>query len=365
MADIKTLRVCLSSELPDILHRDSDYLYFAYDKLALYCGQDEVSENYAIAEEVPEEQIDGMLYILSSDGSVHRKIDYVDTIVANIEDETQISILKKAGTLYYIDNNRRYFDSQQRTLTLPYTDGTYELAVAMKDNQVFDNNTLIKYNEDTEQFEMYSGSGDDFIDYSKPFRGKETSTVKVNVDGPKISANIKVSKALGNILRATSKTYDKVSIETFEVWKKDVDDFKAYAKDILDKINNEIEHLEELVTEETIEADIYEIVSNRFGDIQEALDNYEDFYNILTDIQTRVMDYAISMYTNEVAKLDSLLEENSNWDELDDTASTYIPEVDYFEKEKSCLYPELTNKEVKTILAAASMAAITSLLDEI
>ena len=64
---MKTLRVCLSSELPDVLERSSDYLYFAYDKLILYSGQNEVSENFAIATEIPEAQIEGMIYILNTD----------------------------------------------------------------------------------------------------------------------------------------------------------------------------------------------------------------------------------------------------------------------------------------------------------
>ena len=124
---MKTLRVCLSSELPGLLDRKSNYLYFLYDKLLLYNGQNMIDVNFAITDKVPESQIDGMIYILNTDGSVHRKVDYVDTIVAKIENINQIELLKKAGTMYYIDAEHRYIDSQRRILTLPYNDGNYEL----------------------------------------------------------------------------------------------------------------------------------------------------------------------------------------------------------------------------------------------
>lgn len=367
MADMKTLRVCLSSELPDILHRSSDFIYFAYDKLALYCGQDEVSENFAIATAIPEEQIDGMIYILNTDGSVHRKTDYTDHTIATIEDPDQITILRKAGTLFYVDNNRRYFDSQDRTLTLPFTDGAYELAVAMKEQQKFTNDTIIKYNEDTERFEMYGPDIGDFEDYSKPFRGGETKSVKVKVDGPRITADIKVSNAAGNILRSSSdglfaKTQDKVDITTFNRWKSDMDDFKAYAKDVLDKINAEVAELQDLVTPEKISADIQEIVESRFATIQTALDNYQAIYNAMSDIETQVMNYCLNAYAEESYKLDTLLETNSNWNNLDNSAHTYTEEADYYQKERDAI-PELSQTDVELILAAAVNALGAVIVD--
>lgn len=362
MSDMKTLRVCLSSELPDILHRSSDFIYFAYDKLALYCGQDEVSENFAIATELPEEQVEDMMYILNTDGSVHRKVDYEDTVIATIEDPDQIDILRKAGTLFYVDNNRRYFDSQDRTLTLPFTDGAYELAVAMKEQQKFTNDTIIKYNEDTERFEMYGPDIGDFEDYSKPFRGGETKSVKVKVDGPRITADVKVSSAAGNIIRASSdglfaKTQNKVDVTTFNKWKSDMDDFKAYAKDVLDKINAEVAELQDLVTPEKISADIQEIVQSRFSTIQTALDNYQAIYNAMGNIETEVMNYCLTAYANEVNKLDAELETNSNWNDLDSSSYTYTEEADYYQKERDAI-PEMSQKDIELILAAAAAAAI-------
>ena len=241
---MKTLRVCLSSDLPGLLDRNPDYLYFLYDKLFLYSGQNMLTVNFSIVNEIPniEDQVPGMIYILNTDGTVHRKVDYVDTIVAEIEDDSQVELLKKAGTMYYVNSDHRYLDSQRRILTLPYNDGNYELAVAAKNDAKFNNNTILKFNENNQRFEMYGEQDEEFIDFSKPFRGRTGSTVKVVVDGPKIMAMVRISNAVGNILKAASdgllvKSLGFIDRETFEEWSKYVDDFKKHAQDILDKID--------------------------------------------------------------------------------------------------------------------------------
>jgi hypothetical protein len=109
---MKTLRVCLSSSLPPLTDRDRNYLYFTYDDLALYSGQNTLYENFVITHEIPEEQVEGMIYILDTDGSVHRKEDYQDLVIAEIEDSSQVEILQKAGTMFYVNSNYKYLDSQ-------------------------------------------------------------------------------------------------------------------------------------------------------------------------------------------------------------------------------------------------------------
>ena len=68
---MKTLRVCLSSDLPGLLDRNPDYLYFLYDKLFLYSGQNMIDVNFVITEHIPDidDQVPGMIYILNTDGS--------------------------------------------------------------------------------------------------------------------------------------------------------------------------------------------------------------------------------------------------------------------------------------------------------
>ncbi len=356
---MKTLRVCLSSELPALLERDPDFLYFTYDKLFLYSGQNLLDVNYAIASAIPENQVVGMIYILDTDGSVHRKVDYSDVTIAEIENESQIELLKKAGTMYYIDANHRYMDSQRRTLTLPYNDGNYELTVAAKNDAVFNNNTILKYNEEHERFEMYGEESEDFIDYSKPFRGKETNSVKVNIDGPKITAMIKISSAIGNILKLASdglyvKPLGWVDSDTFEKWVNDVSDFKKYAQNILDRIDAEISAVEKLVTKEAIHQEIMDQLELKYPTIDTALENYQQVVDSLDGIEKKVMDYSATAINNASTSIDKKVDENSAWNNLDDSHSSYKHEVDYYKKAEEYYYPEL-NKSKKVVLISKAI----------
>lgn len=356
---MKKLRVCLSSDLPEILDRSPEYLYFTYDKLNLYSGQNDIDENYVIAESIPEAQVPGMIYILNTDGSVHRKIDYEDVQIAEIEDDSQIEILRKAGTLYMVDANRRYFDSQKRLLTLPFNDGKYEMAVAVRDeHQVFDDNTIIKYNTKKERFEMYGDTSEEFIDFSKPFRGGKTDSMEIAVDGSRIYAKVRINPSVNNILRIASdglyaRTFDKVDNETFEEWSKTVSEFKAYAKNILDNIDSEIINMENIVSPEQILQNIYNILSSKFGEIQVAIDNYDNVVTKMSQLESKLMGYTQAEVVTARTNVEETLEKNSNWEELDDTSASLTQEIDYYKKDYDYWHPSMTNVTLKTLITAA------------
>ena len=143
MAD-KILRVCKSSELPILEDRLENYMYFTYDDLMLYSGKNTILENFVIAGSVPEEPVPGLIYILNTDGSAHRVIDYIDTVIAEIEDSAQIAILEKAGTVFYINSANRYYDPQNRGMVLPFNNGNFELATSIRKDQSFNNDTILK-----------------------------------------------------------------------------------------------------------------------------------------------------------------------------------------------------------------------------
>lgn len=357
---MKTLRVCLSSDLPGLLDRSPDYLYFLYDKLFLYSGQNMIDVNFAIVSSIPaiDDQVPGMIYILDTDGSVHRKVDYVDTVVAEIEEDSQIELLKKAGTMYYVNSDHRYMDSQRRTLTLPYNDGNYELAVAAKNDAKFNNNTILKFNEKSQRFEMYGEQDEEFIDFSKPFRGKTTNTAEVIVDGPKIMAMVRISNAVGNILKAASdgllvKSFGFVDRETFDEWTKYVDDFKRHAQDILDKIDAELSGVKELITPEYIHQEIMAELIQKYPDIETALENYQQVADSLGEIENAVMTYASNTIINASNSIDNKLETYSDWDNLDDSHDTFTHECNYYEKAKEYYYPEMRKSEYIAIIGTA------------
>lgn len=352
----KTLKVCLSSEFPDILKRKENYIYFLYDKLELYFGQNRLSEDFAITNKIPEQPVPGMIYILNTDGSVHRQVDYSDITIATIESKDQIELLQKAGTIFYINNNKRYMDSQRRTLTLPFNNGNYELSVAMKNEQIFDNNTILKYNEKTKRFEVYGDLDEEFIDYSKPFRGGETNSVKIKADGPSLKANVKISALMNNMLKAASDglyvfTKDKVDRKEYEEWADTINEFQQYSKDVIDRIESDLSHLQEVASEEAIHNEIMNILISKYPTIEEALAKYQEIVDSLSNIETNVMNYSTSEILNTKNEIDKGINKACEWEDLNDI-SDYTQEIDYYQRSKEYLSPELTDEEVQIILAA-------------
>lgn len=344
------LRVCHSKDLPGLVDRSFNYLYFAYDKLDLYAGQNNIEENYVITSALPEEPVPGMIYILDTDGSVYRNIDYSNIKIATIEDNSQIDFIKKAGTLFRVNANRRYIDSQTRTLTLPFNDGKYEMNVSVKNDQQFTDETILKYNQSKERFEVYGPLNEEFIDFSKPFRGSKTDTVDIKVDGPKIRAEVKLSQILGNLLKKSSdglyiKPTDIVAREEFDKFSKDVDDFKNKAQDILGNIDSDISEMQNLISEDNVNETIYNILSQKFEDIQLALDNYAAVVEELDNIRDQVMQYAIDETAKTRAMLQDTLAVNSAWEDLDTASTEYTQEVDYYSKSEEYLYHEDAVKE--------------------
>lgn len=370
MAELKTLRVCHSKDLPILIDRSFDYLYLAYDKLDLYAGQNNIEENYVITSVIPEEPVAGMIYILDSDGSVYRNIDYSNVQIAKIEDTSQIEFLKKAGTLFRVNINQRYLDSQTRSLTLPFNDGKYEMNVSVRNDQKFTEETIAKYNPEKERFEVYGPTTEEFIDYSKPFRGGKTQTVNIRSDGPRLHGEVQISKILNNLLKRASdglyiKPTDIVPREEFDKWAYDVDDFKNRAQDILDSIDSDLKHMQQLISEENINQTIYNILSEKFGDIQTALDNYAKIVDQMVDIQSEVMQYAITETAKTRSQLNEIINANASWEDLDNTAAEYSQEIDYYSKAEDYLYPEveeneeLTDDEVTAILSAVAQYIVT------
>lgn len=356
------LRVCHSKDLPALPDRSRDYIYLTYDKLDLYAGQNDIDENYIITDKLQDSSVEvpGMIYILNTDGSVYRNIDYTNVKLANIEDKSQIEYLQKIGTIFRVNSNRRYIDSQTRTLTLPFNNGKYELNVSFKNNQIFDENTILKYNPNKERFEIFGPMNEEFIDFSKPFRGGETDTIKLQTDGPRIHGQVKISKQLGNILKATKdglfiSPQDIVTADVYEAYYKKLNDFESRASLVMTTIEDDITEMKSLISPEGIDKQIVSILSGKFDDIQTYLDNYATLVQQMNDLQTSIMNYAMSETAKTRKQLQEELAKTYNWEDLDGAASEYTEEVNYYEKAEEYLYPENTvNLEVDEDLSDTS-----------
>ena len=368
MADLKTLRVCLSSELPPIELMSNDFLYFAYDKCLLYSGPNRVCANYVIASSMPAvaDQVEGMIYILNTNGSVHRKIDYADTVIANIESSSQIALLRKAGTMFYINEDHRYLDSQNRSLTLPFNDGEYELNASSRKDMVYDENTILKFNPDTNRFEIYGDTTEEFIDFSKPFRGRETDTAKINVDGPRITADVKISDSPNNLitvrpdgLYVCSDGYMKKADfgDFYEIFT----NFKSYTISTMEYIMGELDNIKELITPEYINAEIYRQLSSRFPTIETAIANYDAFVQEFDNLENQILAYMREQSANAMNYVRDEMEANSTWQDLDNTAYNFNTEVNYYQ-----LAANVTtnyNGLDEDTLDALTQAAIAAYLD--
>ena len=365
MADLKTLRVCLSSELPPISERSKNFIYFTYDKLFLYSGQDRLNVNYAIASELPaiDDQVEGMFYILNTDGTVHRKANYQDYVIANIESAGQIPLLRRAGTMFYVNADHRYLDSQTRSMTLPWNDGAYELNVSTKKDMVYDENTILKFNPDTNRFEVYGDSTEEFIDFSKPFRGSETNTAKITVDGPRLSADLKISKVAGNIIKLIDDGLfingdNFAKARDFADYYQYFTEFARNTEESLDFIKEQLDEVMALITPEYINAEIYSILQSRFPTIRTAIDNYAAFVRRLAEIEDEVIQYMVTATSNTIEVVNNTVETNSSWENLDDAASTYTPEIDYFAKSAEVTMSNPSGDDLEALLNAAVAAYI-------
>lgn len=340
------LRVCHSKDLPSITKRSSDFIYLTYDKLDLYAGQNSIDENYIVTDQLkdPKNEVPGMIYILSTNGSVYRNIDYSNVKLADLEDPSQLQYIQNLGNIFRVNANRRYIDSQTRTLTLPFNNGKYELNVSVKNDQVFDENTILKYNPKMERFEIYGPTDEEFIDFSKPFRGGETETLKIQSDGPKLNGQVKVSKQLGNILKVTKdglfiSPQDIVTADVFEAYYKKLNDFENRADLVMVTLEDDIHEMQELISVEGINNAIVNTLSSKFEDIQTYLDNYADIVQKMNDLQTSVMNYAISETERTRQQLQAAIVQSGGWEELDAASEEYTEEVNYYEKAQEYLYP--------------------------
>ena len=357
MAD-KILRVCKSSELPILEDRLENYMYFTYDDLMLYSGKNTILENFVIAGSVPEEPVPGLIYILNTDGSAHRVIDYIDTVIAEIEDSAQIAILEKAGTVFYINSANRYYDPQNRGMVLPFNNGNFELVTSIRKDQSFNNDTILKYSEELDRFKIYGSSSEEYTDFTKQFVGGETNSVKMDVDETRLKARIKLSAKADNILKIISDgllamTNDKVDYNTYKKWADDIGRFNTYANDLLDNIQEQIKDIEVIISEETVKEKILEELEVRIPDIMYYLSNYAAIATRIDDVETTAIALATTAAATITAEIRNRYNSDANWTDLDPDLPSFRQQIDYYEIANKYLYPEINDDELKAIFIAA------------
>lgn len=322
---MKTLRVCHSDALPSIHERDINYIYFLYDKLEVFLGQNYYSDPYAIVESFPSSPVAEMLYFCLDDGKIKARVSLQDTIIAEIESEEQLEILKQAGTTFFVNSDRRYLDVKSKLITLPYNNGTYELTLSLANDLKIDENTVIGFNPETQQFEIIGDIQDFDLVFSRKYKGKETNSVATHVEDHKISADVKLNPADDNIIKETpfglyASVSDRVNSTVFEKWTEKFKDYKDDMEEFINEISDLIEEAEEIISTDTIGRKIMESLARVYPEIDEALANFDEYAQKIDEMDAGIKEYTDDKYNDTREELIDIINDATNdpWGDFSD-----------------------------------------------
>lgn len=294
----RVLRVCNSEFLPPLSERDPNYIYFIYDKMAIYLGQNRYTDPFCIVEDMPKEPIEGMLYI-TIDGKLKTYLDYNIVEIGEIESEDQIQYLYDAGTVYFMKAEYRYLDPQTRTLQLPYQNGSYQLSINLAKNIIIDKNTVIRFNEDTGRFEidgrMY-GETVNKAEMIKDLKGGETDSTFTAITNGNIRVTLKISNAAGNLIKLLdSGVYasldEYLTDDDLKEVKNGLDLYRSSLNKYLADLKAAVDATDISVSEESILRRIKIELDKYYPNIMKILDNYEEVYNHLVELRQDSKQY--------------------------------------------------------------------------
>lgn len=316
MNGLRILRVCLSSELPDISQRSPNYIYFLYDKLMLFMGQSIYNDPYCIVDVFPDDPITGILYIESASGNVLSYIDGVIVQIAEIESDEQRDHLYLSGSTFFVNADKRYLDIQRRVITLPYLNGNYVLTVDAANDLKLDQNTTLRFNPETNQFEL-DGNSAGIKPFKKEYNGKETESTFTNVDDYTIYTDLKISPAFDNILKILkdglyASATDRVPVKEFNTWKKSFENYKINMESYLNELAAKINSTSGEVSPDSINKKIQDALEKVYPEIQDALDEFSSISNRFGGIEKRCKDYTDTRFNESAKDLNNAIIEATN-----------------------------------------------------
>lgn len=296
MADLKTLIVCLSSDLPSENDRNPDCIYFVFNTLELYIGKAIFGDEFAITPTMPSDPDLDMLYICLDDGKVKVYDAYGVYEIAVVQTQEMLNVLSQVGTSYFYNSKERYIDKATRTLVLPFKNSdNFNMVVDFYEDTVINNNTIIKYNERTGHFEISNEASDDAL-RNLDITGSETKSTIITVDDGKIRGDVKVSKGDGNIIKInTDGLYaivkNKVTTQEYNSWKNAFADYRVSIDASLNNIVEELDRLEAIVSEEAIEALVHNKVEEVVPFIDDAMMRYNELAQKIDEILAEALEY--------------------------------------------------------------------------
>lgn len=314
----RVLKIVNTHDFPLPFDRLPNYLYMVYDKMDMYLYQSRYSDPFSIVESIPEinVMVENMLYI-TLDGYMKTKwgnniveLGTVEKVGEQI-DPAQLAILRKVGTVYFMNAESRYLDVQTRMIHLPYQNGEYQLSLSLSKELLIDNDTLIKYNQETNQFEIM---GNEF----QPFKWLKDIYKYISVTSKSIEtyiedgfnairSNLKISDTANNGITVLENglfvnvgnftdlsKYDKL-VQAYY-------DYQVIIDHYIIELRNALNSLVVSITPEAVDEKIHEVLLAYEPTIDQMLDQYDD-------LAQRIEDLEVEVYRNLDIKIDAAKEE--------------------------------------------------------
>jgi len=320
----KILKVCNSEFLPSMVERDVNCVYFVYDKMAIYLGKNFYSDPFCVVESMPEDPVEGMLYI-TLDGYLKSYFDYKIIDIGQIESEDQIEILKKAGTSYFMKAEYRYLDLQHKTIQLPYQNGNFQLSVNLLKDIMIDENTTIRFNPKTNRFEIDGVVADEVVsnDALEGYTGVDSNSISTKVVDKVIRADLIISPKEGNLLTVYDNgVYANLSNSVQRVeFNQLAGQFVSY-KDILNSyirdIENTIGDIEDNILGDSLTERILEELRKYEPTIDDLLSNYNQISTWIDDLKVDHKKYTDDAFDAAKTEIINYLKDLANaWDDFE------------------------------------------------
>ena len=300
----RTLKIVKSQDFPQPANRNKNYLYFIYDKMMMVLYQCRYTDPFCVVDELPDNSVlvTNMLYITLS-GYMYTYANESVISLGTVEkkngviDPDQLAILRQVGTIYFMNAESRYLDMQTRRLELPYQNGSYQLSLGLAKDILIDNNTVIGFNPNTNQFEVLATEihPDRWLENLYTYRTLNSPSVDFSIEEGfnAIRAKINVSDQYGNGIEivpgglyvdvdrlAELKNYNNM-VFCFMNYKIIVD---SYVNQLRDAVQRVIES----VSKETISEEIANTLEDYKPTIFQMFDKYEELSDRIEDLEEEV-----------------------------------------------------------------------------
>ena len=311
---MKALIVCLSSDLPHSIQRDCNTMYFVYDKQVLYDGQSPYSSTFSIVQRMPDQPAIDRYYIDLSDGLVKLKDDYKLYEYARVQTASMLQVLQQAGTIHFFNSKQQYIDGQTRMISVPFSDGAYQLIVDIPNDLLFNDQTILKYNTEKGAFDIYGETLDEDPLETNGWKGHPTDTVITKVEDGRITAKVKISNADNNIIKVLDDGIyaypsNAISQEEFDSWKDSYEDYKSLINYYISNIQKILDEAEEVISEEVVDRKIHDSLVDVIPNLEEAVENFDVLSERLDEVYEFAQNHADLAFEAAVQTIDSIIQE--------------------------------------------------------